>query len=94
MAWQGIPARSCGRGSDRTAMEDTRRRITAKQMALAGGIRPAAFLAALNRAFQRGELRWHRYGCLWTVTSGSPEHRELQRIIAPMLQRRPWGVRR
>ena len=74
-------------------MEDTPRRITAKQMALAGGIRPGAFRVALNRAFQRGELRWHRYGCRWEATVGSPEHRDLQRVIAPMLSRKAWRVR-
>ena len=74
-------------------MEETSRRITAKQMALAGGVNCGTFIYALNRAVQRGELPWHRYGCRWEATIGSPEHRDLQRIIAPLLQRKPWRVR-
>ena len=74
-------------------MGDTSRRITARQMALAGGIRQDSFLNALNRAVERGELSWHRYGCRWEATAGSPEHRDLQRIIAPLLYRKSWRVR-
>lgn len=74
-------------------MEDAPIHITARQMAVAGGVPYGTFIGALNRAVQRGELRWHRYGCLWRVTVGSLEHRDLQRIIAPLLQQRPWGVR-
>ena len=64
-------------------------KITARQMAVAGGVTYGSFIGALNRAVQRGELRWHRYGCLWKVRVGSPEHRDLQRVIAPLLHRRP-----
>ena len=74
-------------------MEDVPRRITAKQMALVGGVNHGTFVYSLNRAVQRGDLRWHRYGCRWEVTMGSPEHRDLQRIIAPLLRRKSWRVR-
>ena len=74
-------------------MEDTPNRICAKQMAVAGGITHNTFLQALNRAAQRGELRWHRYGCRSEATAGSPEHRDLHRIIAPLLHRKSWRVR-
>ncbi len=38
-------------------MEDSPRRITAKQMVLAGRIAHRTFLQALNRAVRRGEPR-------------------------------------
>ncbi len=53
--------------------------------ALAGGITQNSFLNALNRAVERGELSWHRYGCRWEATVESPENRDLQRIIVPLL---------
>lgn len=74
-------------------MEDTPRRITAKQMALAGGVNCGTFIHSLNRAVRRGEIGWHRYGCRWEATMGSPEHRDLQRIIAPLLLRKSWRMR-
>ena len=67
--------------------------ITARQMALAGRVNYGSFLQALNRAAQQGEIRWHRYGCRWEATVGSPEHRDLQKVIAPLLRRKPWRVR-
>ena len=68
-------------------------KITAKQMAIAGGINCGTFIGALNQAAQRGELPWHRYGCRWEAAVGSAEHRDLQRVIAPLLRRKPWRVR-
>ena len=69
-------------------------KITARQMAIAGNVNYRSFRHALWRAKQRGELNWHRRQAKWTVTVGSPEHRDLQRIIAPLLRSgERWRVR-
>ena len=68
-------------------------KITARQMAIAGWVNYNGFIRALNRAARYGELPWHRYGCRWEAMIGSPEHRDLQTVIAPLLDRKPWRAR-
>ena len=68
--------------------------ISAKQMAVAARINYRSFRNALWRAKKRGELQWHDKDREWRARIGSPEHRDLQRIMGRMLARRPdWAVK-
>ena len=51
---------------------------TAAEMARSHGVDPKRFRAALRRA----SLRWHSHSERWEVRIGSPEHRDMERILA------------
>ena len=54
------------------------RMITAAEMAHSRGIDSKIFRAALRRA----RLPWHDRNAAWTVVVGSPEHADLERVLA------------
>lgn len=53
---------------------------TAAEMARSHGVDPKRFRAALRRA----SLRWHSHNERWEVRIGSPEHRDMERILAAL----------
>lgn len=62
-------------------------KITARQMADAARINYITFRQALWRAKRRAELPWHQNSAVWEARLGSAEHRDMQRIIAPLIRR-------
>jgi len=53
---------------------------TAAEMARSQGVDPKRFRAALRRA----SLGWHSHNERWEVRIGSPEHRDMERILAAL----------
>ncbi|MDO9710167.1 hypothetical protein [Paracraurococcus lichenis] len=62
--------------------------VTAAQMANEAGIEPRHF----ERKLRRAKLPWHVHDRSWTVRRGSPEHADLQRVLAEVLAARAAGV--
>ena len=56
---------------------------TAVLMAAAAGVDGKVFRGNLRKA----ELNWHRPNDRWTVAIGSPEHREMERVLASITSR-------
>lgn len=54
--------------------------ITAVDMAVAGGIDPKRFRAALRAA----NLDWHPHNGRWEVVQGSCQHQDMERVIAQL----------
>lgn len=52
--------------------------ITAVDMAIASGIDPKRFRAALRAA----GLGWHPHNGRWEVVSGSDQHHDMERVMA------------
>ena len=54
--------------------------ITAVQMAQARGMDPKRFRAALRQA----RLPWHAHNARWVVGISSPEHKDMERVMATL----------
>jgi hypothetical protein len=54
--------------------------ITAVEMAHARDIDPKRFRAALRQA----RLPWHAHNARWVVRIGSPEHKDMERVMAAL----------
>ena len=60
------------------------RQTTAIEMAKAQGIDPKRFRAALRSA----GLGWHSHNGRWEVSIGSPEHRDMERVMSRLMGKR------
>jgi len=58
--------------------------ITAVDMAIANGIDPKRFRAALRAA----SLDWHPYNGRWEVVRGSDQHQDMERVMAQLSGKR------
>jgi hypothetical protein len=55
--------------------------ITAVQIAKANGIDPKVFRGRLRKA----EIKWHQHGAPWGVLRGSPQHADMERVMAELM---------
>lgn len=55
--------------------------ITAVQIAKANGVDPKVFGGRLRKA----EMKWHQHGAPWEVPRGSPQHADMERVMAELM---------
>ena len=62
----------------------TNNQARAVDMARSAGIDPKDF----RRELRAAGLRWHQHNAPWSVDPGSAEHRDLERVLALLVERR------
>ena len=55
--------------------------ITAVQIAKANGVDPKVFRERLSKA----EMKWHQYGAPWEAPRDSPQHADMERVMAELM---------